>query len=263
MEGMEVEIIEKAGLSKSQAKTYLALVREGAMAPTKIAGITGETRTNTYQVLDKLGKIGLVVKAEGKKTVYQATNPTNLEIYAERRRRAMAKNEQLVKANINGLVDMFYAANEMPGARTLMGVEGIKAVYMEEFKVNRDVYLLRSLHDVDLGADWWRNYRNNIAKAGFKTYGLTQDTPGARDNAKSGRDAEVKFCRVWMPKDAYMVPVAVQSFGGKTAFIAFGDTQMATIIDSPVIAEAVKVMIMTMMDFWREHYPQDLRGLRG
>ena len=234
----------------------MALVKNGAMAPTKIAGITGETRTNTYQVLDRLEKAGLIAKTTSKKLVYQAKNPMHLEIYAEKRRRAMAKNEQMVKANISGLIDMFYAANEMPGARTLMGIEGIRAVYEEEFKVDKDVYFLRALQDVDLGKDWWKDFRDRVAKASFNTYGLTQESVMGRANAKSGRDKEVRMHRVWMPKDAFTVPVAVQTFGNKTAFMAFGETQMATIIDSPVIAEAMKVMLMTMMDFWRVNYPQ-------
>ena len=55
-----------------------------------------------------------------------------------------------------------------------------------------------------------------------------------------------------MPESAYTAPVEVDIYGHKVAFIAFGDTQMATIIDSPLIAEAMRQLHAMLQESYRE-----------
>jgi len=257
---MEIEVIQKAGIPEPQAKIYLALVRNGALTPTKIAEITGETRTNCYALLEKLEKIKLVRKTDTKKASFEATHPSGLEVLAEKRRRIMSKNEQELKANISTLTDIFYAHNEMPGSKTLHGVDGIKDILMDALRTSEDVYLLRTTADRMLGDDskgsWLRTYRNELPKKGIYTYAITPDTKEARDHISSGRDQEINFCRTLMPKGAYSAPVAIQIYGDKVAFMAFGETEMSTVITSPVISEAMRQMFKVAQDYWAKNYPQ-------
>jgi sugar-specific transcriptional regulator TrmB len=255
---METEIIQKAGLSAPQAKTYLALIQHGALTPAQNAAKTGETRTNTYALLEKLEKLGLIKKTAASKTAYEAVHPSNLEILAEKRRRLMAKNEQELKANISALTDIFYAHNEMPGSKTLSGIDGIKEVYMDILRAGKDVHLLRTTADKAVNPDgnWWRKYRDQLPKKGIHTYAITPDTQHARQSIKSGRDQAINFHRTMMPKDAYTAPVALQIYGNKVALISFGETQMSTIITSPTIAEAMRQVFDMMRRFWAQNYPQ-------
>ena len=50
----DIHIIERAGLTEPQAKTYLALLRNGSLTPTKIAEITGESQ----EIIDDLLEAG-------------------------------------------------------------------------------------------------------------------------------------------------------------------------------------------------------------
>ena len=86
----------------------------------------------------------------------------------------MAKNEKLVKENISSLLDIFYANSEMPGARTLEGIEGVKEVYRDALRVKKDVYLLRTKADAVLGTDestdsFLRSYRDQLPILGIHT----------------------------------------------------------------------------------------------
>ena len=257
----ELNVIKKAGLSDSQAKIYLALLHNGALTPAQMSEKTGEKRENCYNIAKRLEELSLIEKADSKKTSYRPLNPSNLEILAENRRKTIQKNEQFVKNNMSALLNVFYANNEAPGSRTLEGVEGVEEVYRDALRVKKDVYLIRTQADSQIGNDedmnsFLRKYRDQLPKTGIHTYALTPDNPKARKIAKSGRDEEINFHRTFMPADAYTAPIAVHIYGSKTAFIQFGETPMATIIESPFLADAMRQIHGMLTDYWQKNHPQ-------
>jgi hypothetical protein len=147
---------------------------------------------------------------------------------------------------------MFYAATEMPGARTLQGVEGIKEVYRETLNAKSDIYLLRTTSDEgSVGIDFLNRYRRDRAKLGINTYALTPDVPIARIN-RAREDVKMLFHRTMMPVNAYTAPVEIDVFGNKTALISFGKTEMAVIIDSPPVAEAMRQVLQILTEHFSE-----------
>jgi len=267
-ENTTIDILIRAGLTRSQAKGYLALIENGALTPTALAAKTGETRTNSYAIVEKLVALGLATKKDTKKAIYVPLHPNNLELLAEKRRRSVEKNEQIIKKNIPSLIEMFYTNSEMPGSRTLAGIDGIKEVYNDTLRTKQDIYLLRTTADVGiLGEDFLNRYRAKRAKLGINTFALTPDTPVAKLNAKDDRD--MLFHRTLMPVDTYTAPVEIDVYGNKVALIAFGETQMATIIDSPPIAEAMRQILQIIQKFLEtstppgpSHYQQHGVGAR-
>ena len=258
----EADILKKAGLSEAQAAIYGCLLKNGAMTPSELATKTGQSRENCYAITKRLVELGLIEQTDSKKASYRALNPSALETLVEKRRKIMAKNEKLVKDNLSMLLDLFYANNEMPGARTLEGIEGVKEVYRDVLRTKKDVYLLRTKADVVLGKDaladsFLKEYRDELPIRGINTYALTPVTKVSIRNARNGRDESILFHRTWMPEEDYASPVAIQVYGDKVALIAFGETQMATIITSPVIAEAMRQILKIMMKFYKESFKQN------
>ena len=254
-------IIKKAGLNDAQASVYLALVQNGKLTPTELAEITGEKRENCYNLTKRLEELNLVEKTNDHKTTYRALNPSSLETLAEKRRKIVQKNEQFLKQNISSLITAFYANNEMPGSRTLEGMDGIKEAYQDILRVKKDVYLLRTQADKLAGNDdqpksILHEYRKKLPTLGIHTYALTPDNATARRHAKNGRDKEVNFHRTVFPVDAYTAPVEVHAYGSKVAFISFGETQMTVIIDSIPIAESFRQIHKIMTEYYRSSYPQ-------
>lgn len=250
----DTTVLRRAGLTESQAKGYLALVQHGQLTPVELAEHTGESRTNGYAVADKLVALGLASKKDGLKAVYIARHPSALESLAEKRRKVVIAHERAVKDNISPLIDLFYAATEQPGTRTLQGIEGIKQVYEETLSTpDKTIYLLRSVADVhDLGEGYLDTYRTRRANAGIHTHALTPDTPTARRHANSGEDETLLFHRTMLPLAAYTAPVEIDVYGNKVALIAYGDTQMVTIIDSPLIAEAMRQVFQLLAAAYQE-----------
>ena len=141
---------------------------------------------------------------------------------------------------------MFYASTEMPGTRTLEGIDGIKEVYRDTLRSSGDLYLLRSIHDTPvMGIDFFDEYKLQRAKKGIRTFALTPDSPEVERNRSS--DEALLITRTILPEGAYTGAVEVDIYGDKVAFISFGDTQMATIIDSPPIAEAMRQIMQLLM----------------
>ena len=125
------EILKKAGLNDAQAEVYDCLLKNGAMTPAELGDKTSQSRENCYAIIKKLIDLELVEQTNDKKTSFRVLNPSSLEVLAERRRKVAAKNEKLIKENISSLLDIFYANNELPGSRTLEGIEGLMEVYRE------------------------------------------------------------------------------------------------------------------------------------
>lgn len=238
---VDTAILRKAGLTESQAKGYLALIEHGELTPVELAEKTGESRTNGYMICEKLEQLGLATKKDGSKAVYTPAHPSALELLAEKRRKAIQRAETEVKQGIDPLINMFYAATETPGTRTLQGVEGIKSVYTDTLHTKSDIRLIRSRADVpSLGEDFFIKYRQKRADQGIHTHALTPYTAEGIAHVKEGSDEKLLYHRTFMPENAYEAPVEIDIYGNKTVFIAFGDTQMATIIDSPLVADAMR-----------------------
>lgn len=257
----EQDILRKAGLSSAQSEIYSCLLENGALSPTELAEKTTQSRENCYAIAKKLEEFGLIKQTDSKKLKYQVLNPSAIETLVEKRRKVIVKNERIVKDNISSLLDIFYANNEMPGARTLEGIEGIKEVYRDNLRVKKDIYFLRTRADEALshnGTDsFMHQYREQRSLLGIHTYGLTPVDKKAINSVKSGRDKEINFHRTWMPKSDYTAPVEIQAYGDKVALISFGDTQMATIITSPTIAEAMRQILKLLMDFYQKDFKQN------
>ncbi|MDR1196854.1 MAG: hypothetical protein LBL08_01080 [Candidatus Nomurabacteria bacterium] len=244
----EITILRKAGLTESQAKGYLALIENGELTPAELADKTGESRTNGYMIAEKLEKMGLAEKTDNKKAAYTPLHPSKIEILAEKRRRIAQKNEQNVKQSIDSLINLFYAHNELPGTRTLQGIDGIKTVFSDTIATGQDIYLLRTIaDDTIMGIPFFDKYRIDRSRAKINTYALTPRTPYAEKWQKDGTDKKMLFHQTFYGIDDYTAPVEINVYGDKVALIAYGETQMATIINSPVIAEAMRQILKLLI----------------
>lgn len=257
----EQDILKKAGLSSAQSEIYSCLLKNGVLSPAELAEKTTQSRENCYAIAKKLEEFGLIKSDNGKKLKYQVLNPSAIETLVEKRRKVIVKNEKIVKDNISTLLDMFYANNEMPGARTLEGIDGIKEVFKDTLRVKKDVYFIRTVSDATLsgekGGHFLHDYRNKLPHLGIHTYALTPINKEAMKKVKSGRDKEINFHRTWMPESDYTAPVEIQVYGDKVALISFGETQMATVITSPTIAEAMRQILKLLMDFYQKDFKQE------
>lgn len=239
---MTPDILESAGLNKTQAKVYISLIENGAMTPSQISEKAIEKRTNTYMVLDQLERLDLVEKSVVKtKTYFEATNPISLEKLAESRRKQLHDAETKIKLAMPTLLNYYYSFTEKPGIRLFQGVEGLKDIYADTLRAKQDIYLLRTEADIpNMTEAYLDKYRQKRAQLKINTYALTPETPEAKVHFMSGEDDDMLFKRTFIPKGAYTAPVEIDIYGDRIAFAIFGDDIMGVIIDNKYLAEAIK-----------------------
>ena len=79
---MELEILTEIGLTKSEIKVYLAMLKLGQTTSGKIVDEAKITRSKIYDILERLKNKGLVSFITKDSTKYfSATNPNNLLNY--------------------------------------------------------------------------------------------------------------------------------------------------------------------------------------
>src|SRR5437762_3576468 len=102
---MDAQILKQLGLTSSQAKSYLELIKAGSLTPPQLAKKTGESRTAAYMSLAKLEEIGLATKAgEAKKATYSPANPSALENFISRKRKEVTVAEDLYRNSLPKLL---------------------------------------------------------------------------------------------------------------------------------------------------------------
>ncbi len=76
---LKEEALTSLGLTKNETRVLLTLFREGANTIAVIAKMGGLHRANTYEAVESLKQKGLInyIK-DGNKTIFQATDPSNL-----------------------------------------------------------------------------------------------------------------------------------------------------------------------------------------
>lgn len=239
---MDTAILRKAGLTESQAKGYLALIEHGALSPVQLAEHTGESRTNGYMICEKLEKLGLATKKDGKKALYSPAHPSALEALAERRRKAVQQAEQSVKNNLSELIDYYYEQRDTPGVTTEVGNEGIKKVYSAILQDKNDLELLRSPHDSGyMSSQFYAEYQQNRADKGIKTKLIAIDNPRSRAKQNPGYDESKGIVqRTWIKESQYNAHVEWSVYGDKVSAITFGEQPIALTIYSKEIAESMR-----------------------
>jgi len=243
---MDIKLLTDIGLNKTQAKAYIALVKQGSLTPPALAKLINETRTNAYTVLDKLTELGLAKKSErDKKLVYKVENPVALEKLVIANRHEALEREKKIKNAMPTLLNYFYTYSEQPGVRFFQGKEGIEDIYKDQLHTGKTIRVIRSWKDRDFfGKGVYSIWRKRPAKHGIPTIMLSPDVPDANNDPEL--DKKLLFSRTWMNKNDYTAPVEWDIYGDKVSIISFGEEAIGMIIESPQIADSMRQLFAIM-----------------
>jgi sugar-specific transcriptional regulator TrmB len=237
---MNKELLIKLGLTDSQAKTYVELVKAGRLTPPQLIKKTKESRTAAYMALAKLEEIGLAEKlGDVKKQTFAPTSPSQLNKYIEAKRRELTEVEEQYRAGLSDMLGVYYAQRRQPGLQYFQGAEGLKSIYKDHLQTGKDVYLMRTKADEEHFGQELYDYMEARAKEGIKTIGLLPYDLKSKLWAKKN-DARLNREVSWYPDKAYTAPVEIAMYGDKVSIISFGKETVGTILESPQIAQALR-----------------------
>lgn len=246
---MNPQILQEIGLTETQAKAYILLIKNGSVHPADIAEKIDTTRTNTYKIFEQLEELKLAERDESnKKLVYTAAHPLALEQLAELKRKQAAEYEQKVKATMPALLEYYFTNTEQPTVRMYQGMPGLEKVYQEQIRLGKPIRLLRSQKDIDMyGLAFMDGVRGLAHKHKISRKMIIPDDKrvykGWQENDKKYGDT-----RTWMDLDDYTAPVEWDVYGDRVSIIIFGrEEAIGIVIEHPQIAEALK-QIFTMLE---------------
>ena len=244
---MDLKLLTEIGLTPQQAKTYVYLSRHGTQAPPVVAAALGESRTNTYNVLEKLVEFGLVSRfRQNKRYVFRAEPPTVLEKLAQQKRDAALQQERELHALMPAMLSQYFIGNEQPGVRFFQGKSELKNIYMDQIETKKPIYIIRPSYNMDLyDFEYMSEIRHLARRAGIQRYAITPDRVKAPKNYKES-DSYMLLDRTWLPAKEYTAAVEWNAYGDKLAVMSFGDEAIGMIIDSPQIAEAFRQLYKIM-----------------
>jgi len=235
---MDNKLLQELGLNQTQAKAYTATITSGQITPPELAAKIQITRTNAYEVLSQLENLKLIEKTGDKKLQYRALNPVALENFAERKRKDAFSNEQKLHSVMPQLLTYFYTYSEQPGVRFFQGKDGITEVYEDMLRTRQTIYFLATNADHEvMSIDFYKRFHKERTKLGIKTIALMPDSHNQNDPAAMVPEL---LQRTWFKPEDYTAPVEISVYGDKVAHISFGEEAMATILESPQIAEAMR-----------------------
>lgn len=235
-----MNLLEAAGLSETEAKVYLELLKQRQWKPADLAKSVNESRTNCYKLLDNLVSKGLAEKSDVGTTLrYSAAHPSQLTALMQEKTAQTNQAISSLNARLPSLISEFTKMSELPGVKVFVGRQQIRGIFQDILDTREDVYFIRSQHDLDIYDDqFFEKLKAKKAELHITTHALTslnKDTIAIAEH-----DEEFNMVRSWLPHGSYTAPVEWNIYGDKTAIIIYGEEEIALQIHSPSLAESMR-----------------------
>ena len=235
---MYTEILTQLDLAKNEAKIYETLLKNGGLAPGKVAHKAEINRRNVYDSLNRLIEKGLVYEVIGSgENIYEAVDPKKLlEIVKEK--------EVAIQKILPELEQQFGAKKGGNKVFIYKGVEGWKNYLRNVLQVGEDMFDIGArgaLFDPKL-ASFMEQFMKESKRLNIKQHYLFD-----HEVSKLGNRDLKYFCDEYrfLPK-GFSTNAAVDIFGDYVVILSgvglgkIEDDSMATVIINPNIADAFR-----------------------
>src|SRR3989338_4877720 len=233
MNNMDSQILEKIGLSPSEAKSYVACFELGEASAADVANRASLNRSNCYEALKRLIAKGLisVIKVE-RKTLFKASDTKQLYELVE-------NNKEQLSLFINDLDKRRNSKNQQSTATLFEGYNGIKAVFEDILNTLKkgEEYLVFGAVDVpEVFGRYISHWTKNRIKKGIKLKIIFNKEAYRLIQASNKISlSEIKI----LPKE-YITPAVVNIYGDKTATIVWGDKPVAFVVENKEYAKSFR-----------------------
>ncbi|MBU1201875.1 MAG: hypothetical protein KKA51_05210 [Nanoarchaeota archaeon] len=243
---MQIELLEEIGLTKSEIKTYYALLELGSTTTGKIVDKAGVASSKIYEILDKLMDKGLanfIIKGSTK--YFEAASPKRIIDYIDERQAEIARQKNELKKLLPELELKRQLSKYKSEAKIYKGYKGIETAFYEALDLlnkgdemlvtgipSRSKYLNRFF--VKFGSK--RANKNILMRAIF--------------NEEARGEAQTEHEKVKLMKIKYIpqiTPAAINIF--KNRVLIFPETKDEPIlvaIDNKEVAESFRVQFEMM-----------------
>ncbi len=136
------EVLTQLGLNAKEARFYLFLLAEGERTASQLSKDLGETRTNTYMVLNGLVEQGLVRVGAAAVKQYGAAEPLKLRELVTAQQLRLRQSQAALSAALPQLTSVYNLGEHKPGVIYLEGLKGYRIFLEDLTKTGQNVHLL-------------------------------------------------------------------------------------------------------------------------
>lgn len=169
---MNMEILERIGLTKNEIKVYLALLKKGESTSSPLIKETGVNSSKVYESLERLQRKGLVsyVKKSNKK-YFHAADPKHLVDYIDEKKKNLDEEKEEIKIIIPSLESLkLKSGDEKQEATIYQGQKGyrtlLEGMISELGKNGKYVAFASGMLKEALG-DYWFIFQKKKEKVGI------------------------------------------------------------------------------------------------
>jgi sugar-specific transcriptional regulator TrmB len=217
-----MEALEAAGLTRTEAKLYSALVDLGRAQAGLLSRKTGIHRRSVYDALERLIEKGLVsfIK-ENEQRFYIPTDPARITDIIEEQRKAVA-------TVLPQLRQKYLERKQKQETVFYRGIEGIKTIFEDQLREGKDVFILNASREApEQLRRYFPHYQAGRIEKGIRLHMLFAgpDVPALHPFGEAR----------WLPKE-FDTRVSTNIYGDKVAIVIWGPEPIAILIKNKDIA---------------------------
>jgi len=226
------------GLSKNEARSYLALLELGKGTVSEITRKANLNRTTGYDVLDGLVHRGLAsVSGKEPKQEYVAESPDKIEALLKHQLKETEEHLSEIKSVIPELKSLHNVAGR-PRVRFYEGMEGMIEVYNDTLTSHEPIRAYATVDDMHRALpNYFPEYYKKRAGKGIAIRAIVPKTEIGKERAS--HDKEEMRETALIPPDKYYFSPEINIYDNKV-MIASWREKLGIIIESAEIADAMK-----------------------
>lgn len=232
------QTLTRLGLTDSEARVYLSMLKLGEHGVQQIARESKISRTAAYEIVNALKKKGLVSEiTRGKKTVFAAEDPEKLEAYFEQRIKDIHTELDTLR-RITPELRVMQGGGDKSRVRFFTGEEGLRALYRDvELVAPRELLELSNIDAVYqyLDGKTLSNARAVIDYDRTRVKMLHRGQP-----RRHSKNAQLRQ----HPDDAGDFQGDIWIYANRIAFINFVTRLEVVIVDNQIFADTMRAMFM-------------------
>lgn len=232
--------LKNLGLSDNEAKVYMAMLELGLATVLEISAKAGVNRPTTYVQIESLKRRGLVsTQTKGKKQLFIAESPDQLEFVIEKERQAIEQKKEELKAILPELTSLFNLAGEKPQVRFFEGKEGILKIQGEFLKSKTD--FIYGISDFDSVMELFPNFSSVYSsKRAQKRIPSKLIYTSSKGSFLREADKELLRESKYVSKDKLSLGSDITIFGDKIAIMALKGKISGVIIEHKEMADSLR-----------------------
>ena len=211
--------LEELGLTESEIRLYLYLLKQGVSTPPQIAKGVGVARPNCYKILQSLKEKGLIEEQrKDKRKAYLASDPIALVQTLERRKEAMNKMLPDLRA-------LYTTQKNKPEIRFYDGLEQVKQIFHQTLAAKEILGIASTKKLFALSPEFFDKYRQEIKKRGIDFRDILSHPSGEESGPKTKEEL----------RGFYELKILPEKYGEISTDILVWDDNVALIVtDKPI-----------------------------